>query len=322
MSRSNWPICMMMFILIPWTASSADKSIAQENKITVDELVAAHIKSIGSPEVLKNTLARAVSGSVSVEFLQGMYGTWKNGRFILASEPDKVGLRMSFGVINYPGEYFAYDGQDATIAHVNPGDRSLLGDFLFRHERILKDGFLGGVLSVNWPLLNANERNAWILSGKEKLNGRPVYILEYQPTKKFDTKIKLFFDAENYHHLQTEYSVRDQYDFTALTRTQAAYQIESIDNGNGNPSTLRITPNGYSVFTGNIMSSPPDSIYSLVEKFDDFKQVGGMTLPNSYKIEYTAEGQGSSFVGNWIMKIDPKVANNTRVEKDFYKGEK
>jgi hypothetical protein len=321
MVKRNWLVCLMICLLLPIAAASADKSFAQENKMTVDELVAAHLKSIGSPRALKGTLARALSGSASVDFLQGMYGSWINGRFIIASEPNKVGIQMSFGIVNYPGEYFAYDGQDATVAHVNPGDRSPLGDFLFRHNRILKEGLFGGVLSVNWPLFNMKAKQAWIRYSKEKLEGRPVYVIEYRPKKSFDTKIKLFFDGENYRHIRTEYTVRNQYDFTALTQTQPAYQIESIDNP-GNPSTLRITPNGYNVFVGSIMSSPPDSIYTLVEKFGDFKRVGELTLPHSYKIEYSAEGQGFSFVGNWIMNIDPQVVNNTRVETNFYRAEK
>jgi hypothetical protein len=314
-------VCLMIFLLLPLAAAAADKSFAQEKKMTVDELVAAHLKSIGSPEALKGTLTRAVSGSASVDFLQGMYGSWKNGRFIFASEPNKSGLQMAFSIVNYPGEYFAYDGQNATIAHVNPGDRSLLGDFLFRHDGILKEGLLGGVLSVNWPLLDMKGKQAWLVYSKEKLEGRPVYVIEYRPKKSFATKIKLFFDAVNYRHVRTEYTVRDQYDFTLQTQTQPAYQMESIDNP-GNPSTIRITPNGYNVFVGSIMSSPPDSIYTLVEKFGDFKKVGELTLPHSYKIEYSAEGQGVSFVGNWIMNIDPQVANNTRVETDFYRAEK
>jgi len=311
----------MIVLLLPLAAAAADKSFAQEKKMTADELITAHLKSIGSPKALKGTLARAVSGSASVDFLQGMYGSWKNGRFIIASEPNKVGIQMSFGIVNYPGEYFAYDGQEATIAHVNPGDRSLLGDFLFRHDGILKEGLLGGVLSVNWPLLNMKEKLAWIRYSKEKLEGRPVYVIEYRPKKSFDTKIKLFFDGENYRHIRTEYTVRNRYDFTSITNTRPDYQIESISNGAGNPSTIQMTPNGYYVYSGNIMSSPPDSIYTLVEKFGDFKKVGELTLPHSYKIEYSTEGQGFSFVGNWFMNIDPQVASNTRVQPDFYKAE-
>jgi hypothetical protein len=318
--KSNWLVCIAILLLLPLAAVSSNQSYAREKKLTAEEVVAAHLRSIGSPEALKGTISRVVRGSASVDFLQGYYGTSNDGQFIMASEPDKIGMHMAFGVVNYPGEYFVYDGQDASVAHINPGERSPLGDFIFRHEGIMKEGLLGGVLSVDWPLLNMTERQAKLVYSREKLDGRPVHVIEYRPKKSFDTRIKLFFDEEDYHHLRTEYLVHHRYDFTSLTRTLPEYQMSVIDNPGG-PSTIIMTPNGYQMYAGNIMSSPPDSFYTLVEKFGNFKKVGGLTLPHTYTIEYSTEGDGFSFVANWIIDSSLKVENNVRVEEDFYKAE-
>jgi hypothetical protein len=263
------------------------KLFAQEKKVAVEELVAAHIKSIGHPEVLKRLHSRWVSGSAAVKFVQGAAGDLGSGSFLIASEKNKVGIRMLFGAINYPGEYFAFDGQDVTVGHINPGERSLLGDFIFRFNEIMREGLLGSALSTAWPLLNIGEKHATLTYSKGKLNGRPVHVINYRFEKSSDVTAKLFFDLENYHYVRTEYVVRH--------------------------TTLP---------TSNIMSSPPNAIYSLTEKFDDFETVGDLTLPHSYTMEYSAEGQGLSFVAAWTMNAGLEIVNNKQIGLDFFKAEK
>jgi hypothetical protein len=61
----------------------------------------------------------------------------------------------------------------------------------------------------------------------------------------------------------------------------------------------------------------PDSIYVLVEKFDDFKKVGALTLPHSYTLEYSVEGQGHTFIAKWIMKASQWAFNRTYDDRIF-----
>jgi len=70
------------------------------------------------------------------------------------------------------------------------------------------------------------------------------------------------------------------------------------------------------------MAPRADLIYTLVEKFGDFNPVGDLTLPYSYKIEYTEEGRGPSFLANWFIKAGPQFSNNGQIEADFFKAEK
>ena len=61
----------------------------------------------------------------------------------------------------------------------------------------------------------------------------------------------------------------------------------------------------------------PDSIYVLTEKFDDFKKVGAMTLPHSYTLDYSVEGQGSTFIAKWTMKASQWAFNRALDERLF-----
>jgi hypothetical protein len=277
-------IIVLAFSII---AAGFSGSFAQEKKITVEELIAAHIKSIGNPGALKRIHSRWMSGSAAAKFVQGAAGDLGSGSFVIASENDKVGIRMIFGAINYPGEYFAYDGKDVTVGHINPGERSLLGDFIFRFNEIIREGLLGGTLSTAWPLLNIKAKSATLAYSKGKVNGQPVHVIEYHLQKASDVTIKLFFGWDDCRHIRTEYAVRH---------------------------TSRPT--------NNIMASPADAIYSLIEKFDDFETVGNITIPHSYTMEFSAEGQGLSFVADWAMNVGLEIANNKKIELDFFKMEK
>ncbi len=283
-------VCLTAVFFLPLIQIRFDALFAQEKKITPEQLVAAHLASIGSPKDLKGIRSRVVSGLASVKFLEGYAGNAENGGFVVASEPQKAGIRMVFSHLDYPGEYFAYDGKDVTVAQINPGKRSPLGQFVYRFNGILKEGLMGGVLSVRWPLLNLKEKDAELSYNKGTLEGHAVHVVEYRPRKSMDMRIKLFFEWESYRHVRTEYAVR-QTDWTDWNPTPGA----------------------------GIMNPPLDALYTLVEKFSDFKPVGALTLPHSYTIEYSAEGQG--FVANWFMNA-VQITNNGQVEADFFKAEK
>ncbi len=74
------------------------------------------------------------------------------------SDGKKLAIVLKYSDINYPGEYFAYNGKDVSVGHISPGQKSPLADFLFRYNGIMKEGLLGGVFSTGWPLLNLQEK--------------------------------------------------------------------------------------------------------------------------------------------------------------------
>ena len=191
-------------------------SFTQGNNITPDKLVAEHLKSIGSPEALKDMRSRVLNGAAAVQFLQGTSGNQSNGEFLLASEPKRVALVILFDALEYPGEKFAFDGKDVVVSVIRPGQRSPVADFVYRNNGFVKEGLLGGVLSVAWPFLNLKEKNAEIQCSEGTLDGRPVYAVGYRPQKNLgDLKIRLFFDRKTFRHLQSEYSAAIMNDLTA-----------------------------------------------------------------------------------------------------------
>jgi len=60
-----------------------------------------------------------------------------------------------------------------------------------------------------------------------------------------------------------------------------------------------------------------DSIYLLVEKFGDFKTVDGLTLPHSYDLSFTIEGQNATLYTTWSFAAS-KMAHNDDIDAKLF----
>ncbi|MBN2242116.1 MAG: hypothetical protein JW793_05455 [Acidobacteria bacterium] len=304
-------VCMAM-ILAP-----AGVAFSQDADITPEELVQKHLKALASPEKLAAIKSWGVSGKAAVEFIQGATGKITNGYFMCVSDGPKVGLRLQFTDINYPGEYFAYDGSEVTVGHITPGQKSPLADFIFRHNAVMKEGFLGGVMTTAWPLLNTGAEKPRMNLARSSIDGKDYYELEYgTPGKRAgNMTVKLYFD-ENFLHRRTEYRVRVADDLTATGNI--------VSRGGGNLVTSPEEPTGRPADRApgdTITGSVADSIYLLVETFDNYAVVGGVALPQRYGLEYSVEGQAATFLAKWAAQTEYFV-NNGQVDQSFFIAQK
>jgi hypothetical protein len=153
-------------------------------------------------------------GTASVAFTQGALGDMPDGgQSVIVSEGRKLGIIIKQPVLNYPGEHFAFDGNKVTIGYIDFNVRSKLGDFLRQFHGLLKEGLLGGTLSVAWPLLDFQERDPQLKYAKRKFGGRPLHELRYSPKSRSGMErlqIKLFFDPETFRHVMTSYIDRSE----------------------------------------------------------------------------------------------------------------
>jgi len=298
--------CSLLFT-VQSNISSAEPASANAD-LTPEKLIAEHIKSIGEPITLSSVNSRAFLGSADVEFVQGMTGSIKNGVSTFVSEGNKLGIVLKYGSIDYPQEYFAYNGNDVSVGYISPGQRSPIADFIFRFNGVMKKGFIGGTLSLAWPLLNPEGIEYKLKYKKVKVEDRELYQLEWPMNVLGNIRIKMYFEPETFHHVRTDYVVRIQEDISVQSEVAVLGQLgEVIDEEVG------------TVGRSSIMNRAitPESIYTLIERFDDYKKVSGMTLPHKYSIEYTLEGQGQSFIGHWTLNARRWLFNQTFDEMLF-----
>jgi len=281
----------VLFLMKP-TGSRA----GNEEALNPKDLVAAHVRSLGDPETVAKKQSRTFIGTSEVKLIQGGNWTLKGNSMFLSQGPS-LGIVLSYGDVNYPGEYFAYDGESVTVKHISPGRKSPVADFLYRFDTIMKQGLLGGALSASWQLLfEARTADAQMKSRRVELEGRELYALEYRPRNNVgNMKVEMFFEPDTFRHVRTEYRVQDRDDATV-----GYNYLESA-----------------MTHIGDIGRAREDSYYRLVEKFDDYRKVGGMILPHRYVLEYSQEGGAGSFIAHWTMNARVWAFNPVLDEKLF-----
>jgi len=186
----------------------------------------------------------------------------------------------------------SYDGKNFGAMPLRPGFRSPLGDFMLSHDMIFKEGLMSGTLSTAWPLLNLSERNVKLTyEGMKKIDNRQEHELHYVPRKGSDVKVKLFFEAETFRHVRTEYE-----------HTLAAALGSRISGGG-------ISSSGSS-------SVKNETRYRMVEHFSNFKPEGGLMLPHTYKLHMSVQGPVQVLL-DCVLDLTQFAFNQKLNPKDF-----
>ena len=270
-------------LLVLAAAAPGMRALAAD-KLKPEEVVAKHLDALGKAEARATARGRLAVGTVTLTLHTPSTGHM-GGRAVMASEGAKHMIGMAFEDSRYPQEKVGYDGDDVTTSFVRPGVRSTLGDFLMSNKVIVKSGLLGGALSGAWPLLNLSERKAKLeYGGETKVGDRRAYELKYRPEGGSDLRISLFFDAQNFQHLRTEY-----------TRVIS--------------SPMTAGPN-----------APPsqnETRYKMAEEFSDYREEGGLTLPHGYVIRLEFLTQRGSFKADWQFSLTQFLFNQQLAPDSF-----
>ena len=224
-------------------------------KLTADQIIEKHLASIGETSAIAAVKTRILVGVG--EFTSRNTAGKVGGPAQLASDGNKFLLALVFNANNYPYEKIGYDGKDLTTTVLPSGAFSPLSNFLRSNKYVLKFGLFGGVLSENWPLLRTEKDLKIEGAGISKIADRNAYKLKVSGSGTGDAVISLFFDAETFRHVRTEYF----------------YRVSQITSPNPNSPTIGGT-------------APSD--YTLTEDFSNFAKVEGLVLPLTYVIEYTS----------------------------------
>ena len=284
MLRKTSSVLFSFLILAVAILDAPRSALGKDKKFKPDEVVAKHLDAIGTPEARSKVQSRVVNGVCEVRFRLGSTGLLSGTSHVI-SKGNRSAIMMNFSALDYPGEYLAFDGKSVTAGYIKPGVRSPLGDFTYTHQVLMKEGLLGGVLSSGWALLEVEERRPRLKTRKKKVEGVEYQELEYQRRKgPRDIKVKMFFDQESFQHVRTEHRLRI-------------------------PAAMGFNPDQ--------SAGMRDSIFLLLERFEDFKEVDGCTLPHKYTIDFSVEGQGSTFMATWTVTASEMVHNQEIEDKYF-----
>ncbi len=264
-------------ILVPRASIAGDK-------LKPEEIVARHLESIGTAEARAGIHSRIVGGKVVVAFSSP--GTQQfTGQAVMASEGNKNLISMNFESANYAQENIGFDGENVSVGYARAGVRTNLGDLLWTYKPIVKSGLVGGTLSQSWPLLNEAGKNYKLEGGgTRKIEGRPAYEVRFIPRGGSDMEIRLYFDAETFQHVRTEYM----------------HTIIAQLGGNVDSSAHQRTTR-----------------YRMTEDFSGFQKEGALTLPHSYKISMELDAT-SPFRAKWDLALE-QFAFNEAIPPEMFK---
>jgi hypothetical protein len=259
---------------------------AADSSIKAEELVTKHLDAIGPPDARAAAKTRVVQGAAVYRIVVGGGGRLE-GKTGLVSEGHKVRFMVKFPQEDYRGENVVFNGDSMGVAFANANQsRSPFASFLLAQDVIVRDGLLSGTLSTAWPLLNvADGKPKLTVEGVKKVDGISAYQVRYEPHKRSDLQIFLYFDQETFRHIKTVYST-------------------SVANNVG------------ASITESVKLQAERTI--LEERFSDFKTVDGLTLPSHWNIQFTRElPNGSTTISEWDLKED-QITNNMGLDpKNF-----
>ena len=273
------PVVGLMLLVL---AGAANNSLGQ--KLKPEEIVARHLESLGSLDARAAVKSRVAQGGVVTSIRIGGSGQSRGGA-VLASQQEKSLIGLIFGPQDFANEKMAYDGNKLTVGEARPGVRTRFGQFLLSHDILFKEGLMGGTLSSAWPLLNVPERLPKLrYSGTKKIDGRPAHVLEYEPRSGGNLDIKMYFDAETFQHVRTEYE---------------------------------------QVFSAPAVSRPEDAArqketrFRLTEEFSDYRKEGGINLPHTYRLQFTVDAPNNPVVQDWVVSLNQFLFNKDLDAKQF-----
>ncbi|MEO6392998.1 MAG: hypothetical protein ABIP75_14210 [Pyrinomonadaceae bacterium] len=271
-------------LLFTAVAVAPARSRDEKQKLTVEEVVAKHLAALGTPEARAAVKSQLALGNV-ISTLKLSGGGSINGSAVMASTSNHNLMGFIYNRGNYLSERMAFDGKKLTTGESSPGTYPRIARYFKEFESPMRDGPLGGVLSTAWPLLDLAERKPKLkYNGTKKIDGRETYMLRFEGKNSGGLVTTLYFDAQTFRHVRTEYERRK--------------------------SQLGVTQAGQTQQQG-------DGLIKLTEWFSDFAVENGLDLPHTYKIELSIELQNERWLQTWDVSLSKFVFNKEMVDAEF-----
>ena len=262
-------------------------NVSAQSRMTAEQVIAGHLNSIGAADARRASGGRIIFGTCNAT-LRGLRVGTLTGQAVLASENERSLIGIKFDSPDYPHEKMGFDGNAFRVGYAAPGRRTVLGSFLLSNETVFKDGLVGGTLSSAWPFLAASEGAGRMeYAGTEQIDDRRTHKIRYTPRRGSDLQITLFFDADNFRHLRTQYE-------------------RSVAPGIGrNPDAS---------------AGLRETRYRMVENFSEYKTEGKLTLPHRYELGLFIDSTNGTVAYKYVLNLQ-RFAFGQEIGNEFFNAE-
>lgn len=258
-------------------------AVVPAQNLTAEQVLSKHLAAIGSPANLQSLTTLFAAGRS--EFESRMPIVRGGGKVVVISDAENLYFLMSLNSKDYPFEKIGMFRDNVNLPFVTAGNRSTLGAFLAEHSRILTDSLFCGSMSLRWITnVASNSKLKMTSAGQKQVSNRQTYAIDVlmgATTGEF--KVRLFFDAETFRHIRTEY--------------KRVVPVRQLTFGRQNELA--------------------DASVDLIEEFSDFKDVEGLMLPFDYKATLVSNSGTQTFTNSWRIKVVNYYLNQ-KLADDFF----
>lgn len=243
----------------------------EAQKPSPQEIMAKNVASICKPADMGIAKLRMAIGASMYSLKEPPTRT--SGRAVLASDGNEMALFATFSMRDYPQERVGLFSDKVEAPTLDIGQKSALGSFLTRYDKYMTDRIFGGTVFSTWMFMNPDAIKGKLENeGKKKVGDREAWVLKYTPKGGLgaDSYIRIYIDAENFHHLRT------------------VYRQGQTDQGFSNTTSMGANAGGN--WGGEMASNG----HTLTEDFSDIREVDGITLPHKYSIVLFTDGSAGS----------------------------
>lgn len=188
MKRGSFAPLMLLLLVLPVIGMMTQ----DDKKLTGEEIINKHLDAVGGRDRLAKFKTRVAVGTVKKE-------NEPEGQLAVMSEaPNRISV--FYGLRDFDLR-MVYDGSRAFIRPVWGRQYANISD---KYQKILASGLMFNSMSV-YNLIATSQPGAvkFESKGMKKAGGRQAYVVEVKPLK--ESAMKLYFDAENFMWLRTEY---------------------------------------------------------------------------------------------------------------------
>jgi len=270
MKRGYLLLLLLLLLLAPVTAIVSQG----ERKLTADEIINKHLTAVGGREALAKFKTRVAVGTVRKE-------SEPEGRMAVMSEmPNKLSVFYGFRDFDLR---MVYDGNNAFIRPAMPRQVANLKD---KYQEMLASGLMFNSMSL-YNLIAAGTPGdlKFEAKGMKKVGGRQAYVVQLKPPK--GSAVKLYFDAENFMWLRTEYGS------ASVSKELGGFTNEVVNQG-GSETTV-----------------------DFYIETSDFRDVDGIKLPFKFEQVMTAPILRQKAVGTIVGTIREYIHNSDIDPKMF-----
>ena len=235
-----------------------------DEKMTADKLVQNHLKSIASSSQLKARQSYALRGDCEYRIVTGGALT-APGMTQLVSKGGAYNLLFQFQAGELGTTQYVTNGKKSETRLSAGAQIGPLRNFMEGYGVLLTEGLIGGELTTAWALLDLKRHKPKLsYEGLQDVDGRELHRLDYRIRKGGGAmRVRLYFEPETFHHVLSTYDVRQSAPASSDPDQSAKQRV---------------------------------SRQRIEERFSDFKDLNGYTLPATWVLVFSSSGNDAGVV--------------------------